>query len=137
MAKNQPLDPTEKQLRQYGLMMAGVLSCFVTIFFYKAWNTAGMALAVWVLFFLIMGVLAPLRLATIYRVWMKFGRVVGNFNFKLILGLLYFVMFTPFRIMTSFFRKDPLTRKIEPDKKSYWHNCEPRNPDPKRFERQF
>ena len=82
MTMNQAV-PTEKQLRQYGLMMAGVLSCFLAIFFYKAWHTAGMALAVWVLFFLVMGLLAPLRLATVYRVWMKFGMVVGNFNFKL------------------------------------------------------
>ena len=47
-----PPVPTEKQLKQYGLMMAGVLSFFVAVFFYKAWHTAGMALAVWVLFFL-------------------------------------------------------------------------------------
>ncbi len=130
-------DPTEKQLRQYGLMMAGVLSCFVAIFFYKAWHTAGMALAVWVLFFLLLGLLAPLRLAPVYRIWMKFGLVVGNFNFKLILGLMYFVIFTPVRLVASLFRKDPLTRKIEPEKESYWHNCEPRSTDPKRFEKQF
>jgi len=30
------LDPTEKQLKQYGLMMAGVLSCFAALFLYKA-----------------------------------------------------------------------------------------------------
>ena len=56
---SQPVDPTEKQLRQYGLMMAGMLSFFVALFFYKAWHTAGMALAVWVLFFLTLGLLAP------------------------------------------------------------------------------
>jgi hypothetical protein len=136
MTMNIPV-PTEKQLRQYGLMMAGVLSCFVVVFFYKAWHTAGMALAVWVLFFLMLGLLAPLRLAPVYRVWMKFGLVVGNFNFKLILGLMYFTVFTPMRIFASFFRDDPLTRKIEPEKKSYWHDCEPRSQDPKRFEKQF
>ena len=54
-----PPVPTEKQLRQYGLMMAGVLSFFVVLFFYKAWHTAGMALAVWVLFFLTLALLAP------------------------------------------------------------------------------
>lgn len=129
--------PTEKQLRQYGLMMAGVLSCFVAIFFYKAWHTAGMALGVWVLFFLTLGLLAPARLAPVYRAWMKFGMVVGNFNFKLILGLMYFIMFTPMRIFASFFREDPLTRKIEPEKKTYWHDCEPRTRGQKRFEQQF
>ena len=132
-----PIDPTEKQLKQYGLMMAGVLSCFAILFLYKAWNTAAMALAVWVLFFLTLGLFAPTRLERVYRAWMKFGHVVGNFNFKLILGLMYFVVFTPVRMVASLFREDPLTRKIEPEKKSYWHDCEPRSADPKRFERQF
>lgn len=131
------VDPTKKQLRQFGLMMAGVLSCFVVLFLYKAWHTAGMALGVWVLFFLVLGLLAPLRLEPVYRAWMKFAEVVGNFNFKLILGLLYFVMFTPVRMVASLFREDPLSRKIEPEKETYWKDCEPRDPDPKRFEQQF
>ena len=130
-------DPTEKQLKQYGLMMAGVLSCFVGLFLYKAWLTAAMALAVWVLFFLTMGLFAPSRLEGVYRAWMKFAEVVGNFNFKLILGLMYFIVFTPVRMVASLFRDDPLTRKIEPEKKSYWHDCEPRSSGPERFERQF
>lgn len=131
------LDPTEKELRRYGLMMAGVLSFFVALFLYKAWHTAAMALVVWVLFFLTLGLFAPTRLEPVYRAWMKFAEVVGSFNFKLILGLMYFVVFTPVRIVASLFREDPLIRKIEPEKKSYWHDCEPRSSDPKRFERQF
>tara|TARA_B100000686_G_scaffold176844_1_gene183860 strand:+ start:277 stop:681 length:405 start_codon:yes stop_codon:yes gene_type:complete len=129
--------PTEKQLRQYGFMMAGALFCFVILFFYKAWNTVGMALGVWVLFFLGLGLFDPARLEPVYRAWMKFGLTVGNFNFKLILGLIYLGMFTPVRIVASCFRKDPLTRKIEPDKETYWHDREPSNSDPKRFERQY
>ena len=130
-------DLTKKQLRQYGLMMAGVLSCFVAFFLYKAWQTAGMALGVWVLFFLTLGLFAPTRLESVYQAWMKFAEKIGNFNFKLILTLIYFAVFTPVRMMISLFREDPLSRKIELEKKSYWHDCEPRSKDPKRFERQF
>ena len=131
------LDRTEKQLKQYGLMMAGVLSCFVALFLYKAWHTPAMALGVWVLFFLTLGLFAPTRLEKVYQAWMKFTEVIGKFNFKLILGLLYFVIFMPVGRVASLFREDPLTRKIEPEKKSYWHGCQPRNEDPKRFEKQF
>ena len=97
------LNPTEKQLKQYGLMMAGVLSCFAALFLYKAWHTPAMALGVWVLFFLTLGLFAPTRLERVYQAWMKFTEVIGNFNFKLILGLLYFFMFTPVRIVASLF----------------------------------
>jgi hypothetical protein len=131
------LDPNEKKLKKYGLMMAGVLSCFAALFLYKTWHTPAMALGVWVLFFLTLGLFAPTRLERIYKAWMKFAEVIGSFNFKLILGLLYFVIFTPVGRVASLFREDPLTRKIEPEQKSYWHDCEPRSEDPKRFEKQF
>jgi len=85
------VDPTEKQLKKYGLMMAGVLSCFVALFLYKAWLTPAMALGVWVLFFLMLGLFAPTRLERVYQAWMKFTEVIGNFNLKLIMGLLYFL----------------------------------------------
>lgn len=98
------LDPTEKQLKQYGLIMAGVLSCFVAFFLYKAWHTSAMALSVWVLFFLALGLFAPTRLDRVYQAWMKFTEVIGKFKFKLILGLLYFFMFTPVRMVASLFR---------------------------------
>ena len=98
------LDPTEKQLKQYGLMMAGVLSCFVALFLYKAWHTPAMALAVWVLFFLALGLFAPTRLDRVYQAWMKFTEVIKKFKFKLILGLLCFFMFTPVRMVASLFR---------------------------------
>ncbi len=130
-------DPTEKELKQYGLVMAGVLSFFMAVFLYKAWHTAAMALGVWVLFFLTLGLFAPARLERVYRAWMKFAEVIGNFNFKLLLTLMYFIVFTPIRMVASLFREDPLTRKIEPEKKSYWQDCEPRSADPKRFEKQF
>ena len=71
------LDPTEKQLKQYGLMMAGVLSCFVALFLYKAWHTPAMALGVWVLFFLTLGLFAPTGWR-VYQAWMKFTEVIGN-----------------------------------------------------------
>jgi hypothetical protein len=98
------LEPTKKQLKQFGLMMAGVLSCFVALFLYKAWHTPAMALGVWVLFFLTLGLFAPTRLERVYQAWMKFTEVIGKFNFKLILGLLYFFMFTPVRMVASLFR---------------------------------
>ena len=98
-------------------MMAGVLSCFVALFLYQTWHTPPMALGIWVLFFLTLGLFAPTRLERVYQAWMKFAEVIRNFNLKLILGLLYFVMFTPVRMVAWLFREDPLTRKIEPGKK--------------------
>jgi hypothetical protein len=84
-----------------------------------------------------MGLLAPMRLLHVHRKWMRFAEVVGNFNAKVILSLTYFLVFTPIRIVASIFRKDPLTRKFEPGKETYWRDCKPRESDAKRYEKQF
>ena len=130
-------DPSEKQLRQFGLLMAAVFSFFVAVFIYKKWVITAEVLGVLILFFLVMGLTAPMRLLPVHRKWMRFAEVVGNFNAKVILSLAYFLVFTPTRIISSAFREDPLKRKFEKDKKSYWLDSEPRDSDPKRYEKQF
>ena len=113
-------NPSKTQLRQFGLLMAGVFSSFGIIFIYKQWMIAAGVLGLLILFFAGMGLAAPMTLLPVHRKWMRFAEVVGNFNAKVILGLAYFLVFTPIRIISSVFREDPLRRKFEPDKKSYW-----------------
>ena len=132
-----PFDPSESQLRQFGLLMAGVFSFFGVVFIFKKWVIAAGIVGILILFFAGMALVAPMSLTPVNRKWMRFAETVGNFNTKVILVLAYFLVFTPIRIISSAFREDPLRRKFEKDKKSYWLDCEPRDPDPKRYEKQF
>ena len=132
-----PVDPSEKQLKQFGLIMAGMFSFFAAVFFYKTWYVAVGVLGVLILLFLVMGFATPMSLLVVYKKWMRFAEVIGNFNTKIILSITYFLVFTPIRIVSSVFREDPLKRKLEPEKDSYWLDCEPRDSDPKRYEKQF
>ena len=132
-----PVDPSEKQLKQFGLIMAGMFSFFAAVFFYKTWYVTVGVLGVLILFFLVMGFATPMSLLAVYKKWMRFAEVIGNFNTKIILSITYFLVFTPIRIVSSVFREDPLKRKFEPEKDSYWLDCESRDSDPKRYEKQF
>lgn len=131
------IDPSEKQLKQFGLMMAGVFSFFAAVFFHKTWHAAAAVLGILIFFFAGMGLASPKGLLPVYKKWMRFAEVVGNFNAKVILALAYFLIFTPIRMAASIFREDPLRRKLEPEKESYWIDCEPDDSDPKRYEKQF
>ena len=132
-----PVESLENQLKHFGLIMAGMFSLIGAVFFYKTWMIAAGTLGVLILFFLGMGFLAPMGLLPVHRKWMRFAEVVGNFNAKVILSLTYFLVFTPIRIVASVFREDPLSRKFEPDKETYWRDCKPRESDAKRYEKQF
>ena len=131
------VDPSEKQLKQFGLIMAVMFSFLASILLYKTWYTAMGVLGVFVLFFAGMAFAAPMGLLPFYKKWMRFAEVIGNFNSKVILIITYFLVFFPIRIVSSVFREDPLRRKFEPGKESYWLNCERRDSDPKSYEKQF
>ncbi len=70
---------------------------------------------------LVIGFLAqyiPQLLRPIYVVWMMFAAVLGWINTRLILGIIFFGMFTPIALFFKMIGKDPLARKFS-SKESY------------------
>jgi len=57
-----------------------------------------------------LGLLVPVALGPVYRLWMKFGHVMGAINTHLILGMLFYVIFTPVGLGMHLFRWDPMRR---------------------------
>ena len=93
----------------------------------------GGASAVFVFFALV----RPSLLKGIYLRWMKFADVIGRFNAKVILSLVYTVFFTLSRILLFVLRKDTLKKKFDSSLDSYWTDREPIDRNPGRYEKQF
>ncbi len=70
-------------------------------------------------FFFLFGLVWPLALAPVYKAWMWLGYVLGYFNSRIILGVVFFVVITPLGIALKLLRRDPLERKIEPAAETY------------------
>lgn len=51
--------------------------------------------------------------AAISRVWLKFAEVIGSFNSKVILSLVFYVFLTPLAFVYRMFTKDPLLLKSD------------------------
>ena len=119
-------DPDKKELRSFGLVFAGGLIVFFGLLipwiFGMPWvwqegggrwpwiGAAGFALT---------GVVLPEVLRPLYWLWMKIGHGLGWFNTRLILGLVFFVMFAPLALLFRLFGKDPMHRKLDSAMKSY------------------
>ena len=73
----------------------------------------------------------------IYDYWMLFAKALGWVNTRILLSLMYFVIFTPFRIISVVIGKDMLDRKIENDKDSYWQRREVKIFKKELYRRQF
>lgn len=128
---------TEKQLKSFGLLMGGVFIIVTGLMFYK--GALGFAVITLVLAssFVATALSAPFWLKDVYLGWMRFAKVLGSFNTKLILGLCYVLIFTPLHGYFLLTKKDPLKRKFDPDLPTYWEDRAPDDKDPARYEKQY
>lgn len=111
--------PTAKELRSFGLLMGGV---FLIV---AVWPLVlrGDSIRVWAIliagFFGTMGILFPKGLEPIHRVWMKIGEKLGWINSRIILGILFFGLFTPMAFIMWVLGKRPLQLGYDPHANSY------------------
>jgi hypothetical protein len=125
-----------KQLRQFGLVMAGGLTLIFGLLIPWLWDHS-FPLWPWIAgaVFAGAGLAIPSALAPIFRVWMKIGHGLGWINTRIILGLVFFVIFMPVALVLGIFHKDPMTRRFEPERRSY--RIPSTAPPPKQMERPF
>lgn len=87
--------------------------------------------------FLSLGLAAPSLLASAYAAWMRLARVMGWINTRVILALMFYLVFTPIGVIMRICRIDPLDRKPDIHRKSYWLEKEKPPAGLERYERQF
>lgn len=113
---------SKKQLRQFGLLIGFGFPIFI------GWilpSIGGHIFRNWTLWvgipFLLIGLMQPNWLKYPYILWMKLGYILGFFNSKLILGLVFILVLLPISLIMKFFKYDPLKlRKVS--LKSYSEN---------------
>lgn len=63
-------------------------------------------------------------LKSLYSLWMKFALILSWINTRLILIILFYLIFTPIGLVLRILGKDLLDRKINKISKSYWRKKE-------------
>jgi hypothetical protein len=120
----QKLNLDKRHLRKFGVTMAVAIMVIATIvFFFKHKNIfpkASLIAAV----FLIPAFTAPAVLRPVYIVWMKLAFILGWVNARLILCVIFYLVFTPAAIILKLLRKDLLDKRIEKGRPSYWQKKE-------------
>ncbi len=94
------------------------------------------ALAITVVF-LVLSWLAPKLLKPLNWLWFRFGLFLHKIVNPIIMALLFFTTVTPTALIMRILGKDPLHRKFEKKKKTYWIERQPPGPDPKTMRQQF
>ncbi len=87
--------------------------------------------------FLGMALAYPVVLHPLNCLWFKFGELLHRIVTPLILGVIYLTTIIPVGVVMRLLGKDPLQRKLEADRKSYWIHRDPPGPGPESLPRQF
>jgi Saxitoxin biosynthesis operon protein SxtJ len=79
----------------------------------------------------------PSLLAPLNRAWLRFGLLLHQVVNPLIMGAIFFLVFTPMGLVMRAFGKDFLRLKRDPKAASYWILRQPPGPAPDSLKNQF
>lgn len=129
--------PTKKELRKFAII-AVVFFGLIAFFQYRHHRETATyifgGLSVW-------GLLASITFPRIIRPlhWLltKVAHYIGWFNTRLLLGIMFYLVFTPIGLLMRIFGRDLLDQKVDRDAESYWIHKEDKTFDQKDYQRQF
>jgi ABC-type glycerol-3-phosphate transport system permease component len=75
-----------------------------------------------------MALVFPASLGPVYKVWMRFAEALGWINTRIILIVIFFMLFFPFGMIMRMFN-DPMRRKLDASADSYRLPSRPTKPD--------
>jgi hypothetical protein len=116
-------DMTPAELRKFGLVTGAIIILFIGGFIPWWWNANILAWQRYTIPFggglIAWALVHPDSMVYFYKPWMQFAMVLGAINTRIILFLVFFVMFFPMGIIMRLFGKDPMQRKMNSELDSY------------------
>ena len=126
----------KRELRQFGLTVAIVLSLLGGLFFLRKKDYYSCFLA-FSAAFLFLGLVAPILLKPIQKIWMALSIIIGWFITRIILIILFYLVVTPTGILARLFGKDFLNLRFDRNINSYWIPRKKRKLERRDYEKQF
>ena len=126
----------KSDLRNFGITVGIILLVISGFLFWKEKESFQIFLAIGITLF-ILGIAIPFILKPIFWVWMIFAIILGWFMTRVILSLLFYVMFTSIGLTSRLFGKQFLELRWDKLKESYWNFRTNEHLQNKNYEKQF
>jgi len=110
----------KSDLRKFGITIGVILLIIAGFLFWKEKESSQILLTFGVTL-CILGIVIPFILKPIYWVWMIFATILGWIMTRVILSLLFYIIFTPIGLIPRFFGKQFLELRWDKSKESYWN----------------
>lgn len=126
----------KNNLRKFGITM-GTAFFVISLLILVRHRHNGFSTSIISALFFIFAFLQPSFLKPIYIIWMGLAFALGWFNTRLILIIIFYLIFTPIGLVMRLFGIDLLDKKIEKNKVTYWRKKESKKFDLLSYEKQF
>ncbi|NQV42522.1 MAG: sxtJ [Candidatus Marinimicrobia bacterium] len=85
---------------------------------------------------LFVGFIYPIALRPLFVLWMSIAASLGFIMTRIILGLIFFLIFSPIGLVFRLLKKDHLDEAIDPEATSYWRKRDSKPYEPGMSEKQ-
>jgi len=122
--------------RSFGVVFAVVFTLLAGYFGWRghAWWPTLLAPAT---AFLLLALIRPALLAWPNWLWTRLGLLLGAIVAPIVMGIIYFAVFTPMGLIARLFGKDFLRLRRDPAAPTYWLPRQDRQTTPERLRDQF
>lgn len=129
---------TKKEIRTWALVMAAILVVVGVVQFFL-WGHVKTATVFWTLsaLFFLSGIILPTVLRPLYFLWLKFAASLAWVNTRLLIGIIFFLIFSPIGIILRILRKDLIKQSWDAQASSYWIKRPDEPFDSSRYEKQY
>ncbi|MGH7483259.1 MAG: SxtJ family membrane protein [Longimicrobiales bacterium] len=138
-------NPDARELRTFGWVWLAGFGAFGAL---AAWRTGAFAgdgtwtptLVLWTIAIVVatIALIRPTAARPIYRAWMALTLPIGYAVSYIVLGAIFYLVFTPTALLMRLIGRDALKRTIERDAVSYWEDrTADARPDIERYFRQY
>lgn len=115
-----------KEARMFGVILTVILSVLATVQVLRSHPVPACWLGGGALLVLVATVCVPRALSPVVRVLTPIGRAIGWVNTRLLLGLVFYLVFAPVGLTMRLLRKDLLKTRFGSRQGSYWIPREPK-----------
>jgi hypothetical protein len=127
---------TVREARKTTLVVAAVLAALAIFTWYRGRETTMAVSAGIAVLLVLIGFFVPTVAKPFHRVWYRIAFALGWVNSRILLTIIYFLIFVPYGLLSRLFGRDPLNIRSAPSE-SYWHKREKTRQSREQFERLF
>ena len=127
---------SKSELRKFGITVGGAFALLGLISWWRGHELPPRVLWTLSVLLIVPGLVLPSILGPVHRGWMAMAHFLGNFNTRVILTLMYYLVVTPIGFIITLFR-DPLDRSWNTPQASTWVRRPQQPVDPATYRRQF